>query len=357
MSEAGMILRRWATIVALALAAPSLAWADDDLPIPVYPCPRAERAPVIDARFDDACWSAAPVASGFTYFEKDKLAPVQTSFRIAYDDAALYFAITCDEPTPQKVSRVKGARDDLAIFGHEAVEIFIDPGHTHSAYYQLGIDAAGSLYDVGSEQGTVWNGHIAVATAIGNDSWRAEVAVPWQDLGVQPKPGQVHGFNVCRDRYIGPDRQWSNWARVMVTFHDPIRFAHLVLSPTPDVLAGLAAELRKGGRAGPIRIFTSEGVAGRVYGAMLKETLDKMNVRIAELRGIAENDRDPAVRREMNARLKPLEAEVDEARKATSSQGLDAATFTRSEVRLNGVLKELNDLVWQARLSALLEEL
>ena len=357
MSASQTILRRLMIIVALACAGVLHVAAADELQILVYPCPRAERPPVIDARFDDACWSAAPVASGFTYFEKDELAPVQTSFRVCYDDAALYFAITCDEPTLQRVGRVKGGRDDVEIFHHEAVEIFIDPGHTHSAYYQLGIDAAGSLYDVGSGQGTTWNGHIAVATAIANDSWRVEVAAPWKDLGVQPKPGQVHGFNVCRDRYIGPDRQWSNWARVMVTFHDPIRFAHLVLSPTPDALAGLAAELRKGERMGPIRILTSEGIAGQAYGAMLKETLDKVGVHIAELRRLAGTDRDPAVRREMDARLKPLEAEVDEARKALADRTVDAATFTRSEVRLNGVLKELNDLVWQARLSALLEEL
>jgi hypothetical protein len=351
-----MIARSLIIVAVIACAGMSKAAADDGLPILVYPCPRAERPPVIDARFDDACWSAAPVASGFTYFEKDEPAPVQTSFRVAYDDAALYFAVTCDEPTTQRISRVKGARDDVEIYHHEAVEIFIDPSHTHLAYYHLGIDAAGSLHDESSAQGATWNSHAAVATAIAQDSWRVEVALPWKDLGAQPKPGQVHGFNVCRDRYIGPDRQWTNWARVMVTFHDPTRFAHLVLSASPDALANLGGELRKGGRTGPIRILTSEGIAGQVYTAMLKEALDKVDGRIAELRRIAENDRDTAVRREVNTRLKPLEAEVDETRRAMSAT-LDAAAFARCEVRVNTVLKELDDLVWQARLSVLLEEL
>lgn len=40
-------------VVLCVLVAP-LAWAGDDLPILVYPCPKAEAAPVIDGSLDDA---------------------------------------------------------------------------------------------------------------------------------------------------------------------------------------------------------------------------------------------------------------------------------------------------------------
>ena len=34
----------------------SIGFAADNLPINVYPCPRAESAPVLDGRLDDAVW-------------------------------------------------------------------------------------------------------------------------------------------------------------------------------------------------------------------------------------------------------------------------------------------------------------
>ena len=91
--------------------------------------------------------------------EKNEAMPVQTFFHVTYDDAGIYFAITCDEPTPEGVRQISELRDTHDIFGQEAIEIFLDPGHTHRSLYQLAINAAGSLYDtspaLGSSQGRI----------------------------------------------------------------------------------------------------------------------------------------------------------------------------------------------------------
>jgi len=345
-------------LVVLCVMVAPLAWAGDDLPILVYPCPKAETAPVIDGSLDDACWGNAPSAGGgFTYFGSSELVPVQTFFRVTYDDTAVYFAITCDEPKPEKASRISVARDSHEIFGHEAVEIFLDPNHTHSKYHQLGINAAGSLYDTGPGLGTTWNGSISVATDLGADAWYVEVAVPWADIGVEPKPGQVHGFNVCRDRYLGPDRQWGNWARVMGTFHDYVRFAHLVLSPTEEQLGKLGAEFRKGDRSGPIQIFTTEGFAGQSYRLLLKATLERLEARITEGLRIAEAEPDPAARRGIEGKLQEVAAEVDKAHETLTGEALDAESFTRLDMRLNELRAGLSELIWEARLQALLSQI
>jgi len=263
-------------LMALCGAA-AAAWAADDLPILVYCCPQTETAPIIDGRLDDPCWQAAPMVGDFTYFDKNELMWVQTFFRVTYDDADVYFAITCDEPTPDKISLIPVARDLSSIFAQEAIEIFLDPGHTHGSLYQLAINAAGSLYDSSPALGSRWNGNIAVATTVGEEAWYMEVGIPWQDLGVQPRPGQIHGFNVCRDRYIGAGREWASWARLVEGgFHDPPRFAHLVLSPTAQQLGALGDEFRKGERTGPIRVFTTEGVEGESYRLLLKAPLKKL---------------------------------------------------------------------------------
>jgi hypothetical protein len=45
------------------------------------------------------------------------------------------------------------------------------------------------------------------------------------------------------------------WAKVQGGFHDPERFAHVVLSGTPEMIGKLSAEFRKGGRTGPITVL------------------------------------------------------------------------------------------------------
>ena len=348
-------------MVKLLVSLPLLLWvaalachAADDLPVLVYPCPRAEAPPVIDGRLDDPCWKATAAVDSFTLFADQALAPVQTFFRVTYDGAALYLAITCDEPTPQRVAKVAMARDQVEIFRSEAVEIFLDPGHTHRGFYQLGVNPAGSLYDDESTLGTAWDSGAAVAAILGEQAWYVELAIPWSSIGVTPRSGQVHGFNVCRDRYIGAGQPWSNWARVMGTFHDPVRFAHLVLSPTPAQMSKLGAEFRKDGRTGPIRIATTKGLSDALYQPLLQAALDELDARVAELRQIAAGEREQAVREGIDAALTRFAAEADQARAALASGSADAETLPRLELRVNQIRVELENVIWQVRLETLL---
>ena len=100
------------TVVLLGSA--HLACAQDDFPINVYPCPKADKAPVLDGKLDDPAWQKAPLVSSFLLYGTDKLAPVQTSFRVLYDDKYLYFGIHCDEPDMGKLISQTFARDEHA---------------------------------------------------------------------------------------------------------------------------------------------------------------------------------------------------------------------------------------------------
>lgn len=128
---------------------------------------------------------------------------------------ALYLGITCREPSPELISVVPRDRDCGGVFGDEAVEVFLDPGHSHARYHQLAFNAAGSLYDsLGMDPG--WDSPgLRAAAWVGAEGWSLEVLVPWADLGISPQPGQLHGFNVCRDRLVTGKTEWMNWARVM----------------------------------------------------------------------------------------------------------------------------------------------
>ena len=340
-------------VMTLFSAVVPLAWAADALTIFVYPCPRAQTAPTIDGQFDDPCWEAATVVGGFTYFRTNELMPVQTFFRATYDEVALYFAVTCDEPTPKKVNRITVPRDDDRIYRQESIEIFLDPGHTHDVYYQLGINAAGAFWDCKfTAVGKQWDGDIVVATAVGEDAWYTEVAIAWRDLGVKSQPGQVHGFNVCRNRWLD-GREWSNWAGgELGGFHNNATWGHLVLSRTAEQINVQDAEFRKGERTGPIRVFTDEGFGVQSYRLQLNAALKKVQARVADLHQIAEQE-PQEVRQELQRLLEPHEAEIDKLRQVVN-QTVDSQTFTRLEVRLNKLSTVLKEVIWEARLQALL---
>lgn len=331
----------------LMLSLPCLA--ADSFPINVYPAPKAEAAPVLDGKLDDAVWQQAPVVSGFLYYGKDTLVPEQTSFRLLWDEKNLYLGLRADEPLMEKVSPIKYAHDEHSLFGNETIEFFIDPNHTHDLYYQLAFNVAGSLYD-GEREATVWNSDAQVRTHLGSDFWSAEVAVPWGPIKARPAPGKVIGFNVCRDRNVG-DKTWSNWSRTMGGFHDPIRFAHIVLSGTPEMIGKLSQEFRKGQRSGAITVFSTEGFAQTSYARLADAAFADVDKLLGRLNDVVRQEKSPAAAAEIKRRAEEYQTKVDTLRKGAGE--LDAASWTRLDLALQGIVGELNSMVWEARLTAL----
>jgi len=349
-------MKRAVLCVLLLAAACPWAVAADEYPVKVYPCPRLSAPPVIDGSPDDACWAAAPLVSGFTRYNKPVLLDVQASFRVGYDDRCLYFAVLCDEPLAAKLTPTFAGRDSSGCFRGETIEIFLDPRHDHTDYYQFAVNLAGSFYD-SHKADAYWNSTARLGTKLGAKGWTLELAIPWRDVGLPaPRPGAVVGFNVCRDRYAGGAREWSNWSQTMANFHDAPRFGHLVLSPTDKMLASLAPELRRGDRRGPIVLFTREGEAGRAYLAMAREALRGLVAQLAELEAEAAREGSPAARDELARRLADARQLVAPFRKRIAQAGakLDAAEWTRMSVAMTRLGARLGELVWDARLAALL---
>ncbi len=330
----------------------------DDYPIKVYPCPRLSPAPKIDGDLSEACWKKAPLVSGFTHYNKPDLVDVQTSFRVGYDERHLYFAVHCDEAKPAKLTASHAGRDSKECFRGEAVEIFLDPNHDHANYYQFAANLAGSFYDA-VKTDPIWNSASVLKTKLGARGWGLELAVPWRDLGVAaPGPGKVLGFNVCRDRHVGQARQWSNWSQTMANFHDPKRFAHLVLSPTDEMLGSLGGEFRKGGRGGPVRIFGREGRSGKAYLTMARKGLSRLDALVEEIAREGKAEPLAPARAEVAERLETARHLLQPLRtRVRSGKPLGAAKWGRMSVQIAGLEKRLGELLWEARLAALLKEI
>lgn len=336
---------------ALLLTLASVALAEDDFPIQVYPCPRAATAPMLDGALDDAVWQTAPLVSGFTMYGKDTPAEVQTSFRLLYDDKYLYFGIRCDEPEMKKLSPVVFARDEHGIFGNETIELFVDPDHTHDLYYQLAMNAGASLFD-GRREDPSWNSDTIVKSHLGSDFWSLEIAVPWASLATKPQAGKIVGFNVCRDRNLG-DKEWTNWSRTLSGFHDPARFAHLVLSGTPEQIGKLANELRRGDRGGPLMVYSAEGFSKSAYSQLAATAFADLAQLLADLQAEQAREQDPAAATEFSKRLAQFGEQIA-ALQARSAGTNDAASWARLDIDIQKQMRVMKKIVWEARLSALL---
>ena len=83
-----------ANVVALflALAAVSPGAADEDAVKRRYRTTRVSTPPVIDGRFDDACWTPAQWSRGFVQREPHEGATPseETAFQVVYDERYLY---------------------------------------------------------------------------------------------------------------------------------------------------------------------------------------------------------------------------------------------------------------------------
>ncbi|MFQ6098220.1 MAG: sugar-binding protein [Armatimonadota bacterium] len=345
-------------VVALTiLTAASASCAADDYPIYVYPCPRASAAPVIDGLLSDDCWRNAPAVGGFTLYDRPEAVQVQTFFRVTYDDEAVYFGVLCEEPLTDKLSPTRTARDDHGVFRQEAIEFFIDPQHSHQDYYQFAASAAGSLYD-SRKTDSSWNSSGRTAAHIADGQWSLELAIPWADLKVTPRPGAIIGFNVCRDREVGLVREWTNWSQTMANFHDPDRFAHLVLSPTAEQLGALGDEFRKGDRTGPLRIFSAEGFSDTSYRALARLALANLDRLLADLQKVLDEESDAATRAELESRIARHRRQTERYRaRIEGEEPIDAVAWSALERDMRALAQRLGAAVWEARLSALLSNL
>lgn len=352
-----MTMTRTAAAVLLLVALASCALAEDAWEIKVYPAPKASGAILVDGVLNEPAWQEAPLVSGFTWYNKPELLKVQTSFRVLYDDRNLYFGVTCDEPSMSKVVPITASRDSSMVFSGEAIEIFVEPGHDHIHYYQFAANSAGTVYD-GRESDLYWNAAVQAKTTLGDSSWTLEYAIPWRDLGVTPQSGKAIGFNVDRDRNVANAREWSNWAQQNANFHDPERFGHLVLSPTPEQLAALGADFRKGGRRGPIVVYGKEGFAQSSYRALAQEAIGRLDKASKAFAGLAVAEPNASVKEELQKRADQYTEQTTELRrKVALASSLDAAEWVKLDLQIAGLETEMQGAVWDARLAGLLSSL
>lgn len=262
----------------------------------VYPCFRATSAIVIDGDLGDAAWQQAPLVSGFRDSGKEVLFPEPMAMQLLWDEQNVYLAITCYE------SKMKSLVTNVTIhdgpfWDDDCIELFFDPQHLHADIYQLAVTAKAATFD--SWKGDrLWSKPWQAKTKLHEDRWCVEIAIPITTLQMDKiSAGDFWGFNLCRERMAGGQRELANWADVGRVFNTPELFGHLFFAeagwkPASNDLAKLAAKaagteenivyLTEG-----MWVFSKDGTSKfNSYAAEARELFDKLPDRVVELQKI-----------------------------------------------------------------------
>lgn len=221
----------------------------------------------------DSEWKAAPWTTLFTDIEGDiRPAPTHpTRVRMLWDREALYVAAELTEPD---IWATLKERDDI-IYRDNDFEVFISGDPTDEEYYELEVNALGTIFDLllprpyrdggkpdipwnmpGLECGIKVNGTLNRADDV-DRGWTVEMRIPFQDLkldnrGKAPEPGSVWRINFSRVEYDvvrsgttyrkrqgpdGKDLPEHNWVwspQGIIDMHFPERWGYLVFEKNAD---------------------------------------------------------------------------------------------------------------------------
>ncbi|MFZ9914602.1 MAG: carbohydrate-binding family 9-like protein [Phycisphaerales bacterium] len=158
----------------------------------------AKEPPKLDGRLDDDAWKAAPWTDEFVDIQGPALpAPrYRTRAKMLWDDE--YFYIAAEMLDPHVWGSLKN-HDDI-VFRDNDFEVFIDPNGDAREYYELEVNALGTIFDLYlyrryKEEGPAehgWNAEglktaIAVQGTLNDPTdtdtgWTLEWAIPWKSL-------------------------------------------------------------------------------------------------------------------------------------------------------------------------------
>ncbi len=218
---------------------------------------KAQQAPTIDGKLDEAIWTRAEPLSdwGTTNYGRqrsrlgDKFRPGEIDMRAAWDDTYLYLAGKCYHrlhPNDMQELRRNVSNRAAAIFARECIEIHIDGNLDHATRFQAILNPLDEKmmiwhYDFG--WGILTNDDYGldadwdVATVINDDHWSFEVRIALADIQVTPRIGAMFGLNPCwfdwADSLAGDGEkywwQFVTWSTHDDSHHDPRLYGRFVL--------------------------------------------------------------------------------------------------------------------------------
>jgi len=177
----------------------------------------------IDGRLDESAWELAHLATGVRQADPNRYADasVPTTFKVAYDDKALYFGVACFEDDIANIASVLSRRDRIE--ASDIVSIYIDPYNDKTTGYNFRITPDGVLQDDyifnNGNRDRDWNAVWEAETWHDESGWYLEVRIPFSAIKFKPGEDMTWGMQVYRWLHgRGEDTGWVIWDRELSGF-------------------------------------------------------------------------------------------------------------------------------------------
>ncbi|MBE0566418.1 MAG: carbohydrate binding family 9 domain-containing protein [Krumholzibacteria bacterium] len=188
-------------------------------PLPTLQAHRVPAGAVtLDGRLDEPAWDEAQTGWGFRRADPDRFAEasVKTTFKILYDDDALYVGVACWEDDAANVAAYLSRRDEIQ--ASDIVSFYLDPYRDRTTGYNFRVNALGVqqdayLFDDG-DRDTDWNAVWEAEVWRDGRGWYVEMRIPFSQIRFKPEPSMTWGLQVYRWLHgRGEDTGWVLWER------------------------------------------------------------------------------------------------------------------------------------------------
>jgi len=220
-------------VFACMIFAVSASFAEE--PFRIYSAKKVAKAPVIDGKLTEECWTKAEKTSSFVAIYGAKVS-TQTTGLLCWDNKNLYVGYICEEPL---AATMRDLIQKGAITGfEESIELFVDGNFDRNTYVQFMVGASGQRHNskgmmVDPAMNDLWSSEVS----LNDNNWSVEIRVPLDILGIRrPSEKSLCGLNLNRTRTIGGSTVYSCWSDTKGGFHTPSRFGRLIFVSYADWL-------------------------------------------------------------------------------------------------------------------------
>ncbi len=176
--------------------------------------PRFDAAPVIDGVLDDAAWQQATVLDNFTLPLNQQAAPKGAEARLGFGDEGLYIGVRFAEPDPANLQTL-ASDGGSGVWKDDCIEVWVRSTDGAGYYDQFIVNAAGARQRVTARpEGTMGpEPQFSAETSVGEDSWTVEMAIAWDEIGLDgpPEPGGMIQVKLGREDPEGRLTTLSVW--------------------------------------------------------------------------------------------------------------------------------------------------
>tara|TARA_A100001037_G_scaffold285234_1_gene292375 strand:+ start:253 stop:2487 length:2235 start_codon:yes stop_codon:yes gene_type:complete len=192
---------------------------------PIIHAVRVTTPPQIDGILDDPIWQQGPFAGPLFRYDRDFGTPMteSTRFKIVYDEDYLYLGIWANDSDPSAIKARVMERDSDSIFSDDYIYMALDTFHRQRNGYVFAVNPNGTRYDSlltnNIYRNKNWDGAWIARTAITDQGWTAEVAIPAKSISFDPNQS-VWGFNMSRTIARKNERgRWTGALPHLWTYH------------------------------------------------------------------------------------------------------------------------------------------